>query len=410
MIGKLYKRRRFKMKTKRFSLSLLIVIAVMSSFVFFSSFVFAGGIIKIGASLSMTGKYARTGQYTKNGYKLWMDEINAKGGLLGKKVKFIIYDDQSDPKKGAKLYEKLITSDKVDLLMGPYSSAVTFAASTVTEKYKFPMVTAGSTSEEIWKRGYKYVFGTGPHNELYYVGAFEIAKKIGLKTIGIINADDLFPTSLANAVRGVAKKNGIKVIFEEEFPKGAQDFTPLITKLKSVKPDFLFGGTYLPDSVLIVRQMKELNYCPKMLVLSVAPSMPDFKKSLGANADYVMGESFWEPTLNTPGNNEFIEAYKKKYGSDPEYHGPWAYSGCMVLAAAVKKAGSLDKEKIRAALSTLKLQTLLPGPYKVDSNGMQIGNKALVVQIINGKREVVWPEKYATKKAILPIPAWNKRK
>ena len=398
------------MSAKKFFFMNILLVLTVSIIFLFTSIAFAGKVIKIGASMSLTGKYARTGVYTKNGYELWAEQINARGGLLGQKVKFVVYDDQSDPKKAAKLYEKLITSDKVNLLMGPYSSGVTFAASTVTEKYKFPMITAGATSEEIWKRGYKYVFGTGPHNELYYVGAFEIAKKWGFKTIGIINADDLFPSSLAKAVHKLAKKSGIKEIFSEEFPKGAKDFTTIITKLKAKNPDILFGGTYLPDSVLIVRQMREQKYSPKMIILSVGPSLPDFQKSLGADANYVMCESFWEPAINTPGNKEFTEAYKKKFGAEPEYHSAWAYSGCQVLEKAVKEAGCLDKEKIRKALAKIEVTTLLPGVYKVDSTGMQIGQISMVAQWLDGKREVVWPDKYATKKAVLPVPSWDKRR
>jgi len=388
----------------------IVVLAIIFVFVAMPITVIAGDTIKIGSSMSLTGKYARTGVYTKNGYELWAEQINARAGLLGQKVKFVVYDDQSDPKKAAKLYEKLITSDKVDLLMGPYSSGVTFAASTVTEKYKFPMITAGATSEEIWERGYRYVFGTGPHNELYYVGGFEIAKKMGYKTIAVINADDLFPLSLAKAVLKLAKENDIKVVLHEEFPKGAQDFTPIITKIKAKNPDILFGGTYLPDSVLIVRQLREQNYSPKMVIFSVGPSLPDFQKALGSDANFVMCESFWEPAINTPGNKEYTGAYKKKFGAEPEYHGAWAYSGCQVLEKAVKEAGSFDRDKIREALSKIQCTTLLPGQYKVDISGMQIGQISMVAQWLDEKREVVWPKNYATKKVSLPVPTWDRRK
>ncbi len=401
------------MTGKRFSFKHTILITFLSV-VFLLGVItpitFAAEPIKIGASMSLTGKYARTGVYTKDGYELWAEQINNQGGLLGRNVEFVIYDDQSDPKTAAKLYEKLITSDKVDLLMGPYSSGVTFAASTITEKYKIPMITAGATSEEIWQRGYKYVFGTGPHNELYYIGAFDLAKQMDFKTIAIINADDLFPLSLAKAVEKLSKENGIEVVMQEDFPKGNQDFTALITKIKASNPDILFGGTYLPDSVLLMRQMKEQDFCPKMIVLSVGPSLPDFQEALGADASYVMVESFWEPAIDTPGNKEFTEAYKKKFGYEPEYHGAWAYSGCQVLEAAVKEAGSLEPEKVREALTKVHPTTLLPGEFKVDDTGMQVGQISMIAQWLDGKREVVWPEKYATKKFVLPVPPWSDRK
>ncbi len=369
--------------------------------------------IRIGASLSMTGKYEQTGIYTKNGYELWADNVNARGGLLGRQVELIIYDDQSDPKKAVELYEKLITADKVDLLMGPYSSRIVFAVAELTEKHNFPMVTAGASSEEIWNQGHRYLFGTGPHNEQYYIGAFEMIKQKGFKTVGIIYADDLFPLSLAKAVTKLSKKNSTEIIFSESYPKGNQDFAPIISKVKATHPDVLFGATYLPDSVMVARELKAQNCLPKMVVLSVGPSSPDFVEQLGDDADYFMGESYWEPSVNTPGNKEFIENYRKKFGHEPEYHSAWGYTGCQVLEAAVKEAGSCDREKVREALkkiSDFNIAALLPGVYKVDEQGMQSGHITMIVQCLNKKREIIWPDQYKTAEPVLPVPAWDKRK
>lgn len=364
--------------------------------------------IVVGASVALTGKYARTGQEQLQGFQMWVDDVNARGGLLGRKVALKYYDDESKPETGAKLYEKLITDDKVDLLIGPYSSDVTMAASTVAEKHNFPMVSSGASASQIWERGYKNIFGLYTPAEGYMVPILEFAKSKGLKKIALIYENTEFPRAIALGVKPKAKQLGMNVVFEEEYGKASTDFSSMIIKMKAKKPDMVIGGSYLPDSVAFMRQAKENRLYAKIFAFAVGPALPDFGKNLGLDADGVMGNTMFEHTLKRPAVKEFSEKYKAKYGHEPGYHAAGGYGAGQVLEDAVKKAGSLDRDKLRAALLSLDTVTVF-GHYKVDATGKQIGKRGYAVQWINGVRELILPPDIATAKPIYPFKDWNKR-
>ncbi|MBI4307543.1 MAG: amino acid ABC transporter substrate-binding protein [Chloroflexi bacterium] len=369
-----------------------------------------GKPIVIGASLSLTGSYARTGQDMKNGIDLCLKDINARGGLLGRPVDLKFYDDESKPETGARLYERLITADQVDLLLGPYSSPVTSAASTVAEKYKYPMVATGASSAELWGRGYKYLFQIYTADGRYMDGAIELAAAQGLKTVAIINENTVFAKGAAAGAAAKAKEKGLQVVFQEEYRPGVKDLTATLQKVKALAPDVIVGGTYLPESVLITRQAKELDVNPKMFAFSVGPALPDFTKNLSADAEYIFGASQWEPTLALPGVKEFVEKYKAAYeGRDPSYQATGGYGGCQLLEQAVKKAGSLDREKLRETLASLETTTVY-GAYKVDATGAQVAKPSYMTQVQKGQRVIVWPTDAATAKAIFPTPPWSARR
>src|ERR1051326_4456270 len=195
----------------------------------------AQGPIRIGASLSLTGTYAKLGKNQHEGYQLCQKETNAKGGLLGRKVDFVVYDDQSMPPTGVRLYEKLITEDKVDAVMGPYSSPITEAVANVTEKYKKVMVSPLAATTSIFKKEprRKYIFMIVSPAEVYLEGLIDMAAKRGLKTVVVINEDTLFSKAAAAGAADIAKKKGMQVVFQEAYPKGNTDFSGLLTKIKA---------------------------------------------------------------------------------------------------------------------------------------------------------------------------------
>ncbi len=361
--------------------------------------------IVIGAALSLSGSYERFGKNIKQAYELWAEHVNARGGLLGRKVELKIYDDQSEPETGAKLYEKLITDDKVDLLLGPYSTAVTLSVTNVTEKYKVPVLAAGASGAKIWQRGFKYVFGLYSQAPTYSYGALEIAKAQGYKTVAFVNEDTAFPQDVIKGASARAKELGLEVVFQEQYPKNTTDFSVLVQKLKAKNPDMVVGGTYLPDSTAIVRQAKDANWAPKMWFFTTGPALPEFGKNLGKLAENVMGNTEWEAVVKAPGVAEFVKAFKEKYGNDPGYHAAGGYAAGEIMEAAVKKAGALEPEKIREALATMEIPTVY-GPYKVDATGAQVGKPNFIIQWQNGTRVVVWPDKFANAKAKLPF-AWG---
>jgi branched-chain amino acid transport system substrate-binding protein len=368
----------------------------------------AQGPIRIGASLSLTGTYAKLGKNQHEGYQLCEKDLNAKGGLLGRKVQFVVYDDQSMPATAVRLYEKLITEDKVDAIMGPYSSPVTEAAVNVTEKYKKVMVAPLAATTSIFKKGRKYIFMVISPAEIYLEGLVDMATKRGLKTIAVVNEDTLFSKAAASGAVELAKKRGLQVVYTEAYPKGNTDFSALLTKLKAANADVLAAATYFDDAVALTRQMKELNVNPKMYGVTVGGDLPEFYDTLKQNAEYIYGATQWEPTLPYPGNQEWLEAYKKDFGHDPSYHSAAGYAGCLIYAEAAKRANSLDADKVREQLLKLETRTIF-GDYKVDADGFQVAHKMVTFQWQKEKKATVWPDDLAKAKPLFPTPPWTSR-
>jgi branched-chain amino acid transport system substrate-binding protein len=366
--------------------------------------------IRIGASLSLTGTYAKLGKNQHEGYQLCLKDLNAKGGVLGRKVEFVVYDDQSMPATAVRLYEKLITEDKVDGVMGPYSSAVSEAAANVTEKYKKVMVAPLAATTSIFKKDprRKYIFMVVSPAEGYLEGLVDVTARRGLKTIAVVNEDTLFPKAAAAGTIELAKKRGLQVVFQEAYPKGNTDFSALLTKLKAANPDVLAAATYFDDAVALTRQMRELNVNPKALGVTVGGDIPEFYETLKQNAEYIYGATQWEPTLPYPGNPEFFASYKKEFGHEPSYHSAAGYAGCLIYAEAVKRAGSLDSDRVREQLLKLETRTMF-GDYKVDQDGFQVAHKMVTFQWQKEKKVVIWPDDLAQGKPLFPTPPWTSR-
>ena len=220
----------------------------------------SGDPIRIGASVSTSGSNGRTGLYQQEAYKLWEAQKNAAGGLLGRPVEFVIYDDQSDPTTGARLYEKLITEDEVDLVLGPYASGVTQAVAQVSDQYGMPLLVAGASANSIWDSGFSMVFGVYSVAGDYFKDIITtIAPEQGYTTAAVIYEDAVFPMSTGQGAVAWCAEAGIEVVHEESYPQKATDVSTLLTKIRDLNPDMLIGGSYLPDSVLIQRQAKDLS-------------------------------------------------------------------------------------------------------------------------------------------------------
>jgi len=368
----------------------------------------AQGPIRIGASLSLTGTYAKLGKNQHEGYQLCEKELNAKGGVLGRKVQFVVYDDQSMPATAVRLYEKLITEDKVDAIMGPYSSPVTEAAVNVTEKYKKVMVAPLAATTSIFKKGRKYIFMVISPAEVYLEGLLDMAAKRALKTVAVVNEDTLFSKAAASGAVELAKKKGLQVVFTEAYPKGNTDFSALLTKLKAANAEVLAAATYFDDAVALTRQMKELDVNPKMYGVTVGGDLPEFYDTLKQNAEYIYGATQWEPTLPYPGNQEWHETYKKEFGHEPSYHSAAGYAGCVIYAEAAKRANTLDADRVREQLLKLETRTIF-GDYKVDADGFQVAHKMVTFQWQKEKKATVWPDELAKAKLIFPTPPWTSR-
>jgi branched-chain amino acid transport system substrate-binding protein len=365
--------------------------------------------IRIGSSLSLTGTYAALGQNQHRGYQLCAKHVNEKGGILGRTIEFVLYDDQSQPATGVRLYERLITQDKVDVVLGPYSSAITEAVANVNEKYKMPMMAPMASTTSIFKKGRKFIFMVQSPAEVYLEGLIDVAAQKGLKTVAIINEDTLFPKATVQGTIELAKQKGLEVVFVEAYPKGNTDFSAILIKVRAANPDVLGAATYFDDAVAITRQMRELDVNPKMYGVTVGGDLPRFYELLGKNAEFVYGATQWEPELPYPGSKEFTAAYKETFAdADLSYHSAGGYAGCQILVEAIKRAGSLQGEKLRDEILKMDISTVYGG-FKVDDDGFQVAHKMVMFQWQDGKKAIVWPEEMATGQVRFPTPPWSQR-
>ncbi len=367
-------------------------------------------VVVMGGTMAQSGRYAEIGGRDLNAKKLFVEELNARGGLLGHKVELKILDDKSDTRTAIESYEKLITQDKVDLIVGPYSSAITDAVANVMERYKQPFVGSGGASKSIWERERKYVFG--PPRTIaqdYQQGALEIAKKIGVRRIAVIGEGSLFPRQSTEGTLEWAKKLGLEVVLLQSYHKDEKDFTAILKKIAGSGAEAIFSNSYYADSVAQLRQMRELGINTGMFAATIGPALPKFTDELKETAEFVLGFSPWEPNpaLRHTGMKEFIASYEKHYGVKPNYHAALAYAAMQILEAAVKDAGSFDPQKVRDKLASITVNTVM-GKYKADAHGL-CAREGLTFQIQHGKRVIVWPKDIAEANYILPIPKWGER-
>jgi len=356
--------------------------------------------IVIGLSVSKTGALMKTGQEVANGYQLWADTVNQNGGLLGRDVELKIYDDQSDPSVGVRLYTQLVTQDKVDMVLGPFSSAVTSPVAAYLDRQGYPLLTGGASAAEIWTHGYTNVFGVYASGKAQNEALLKVAKDLGMKTMAIVNEDSPFGKDTGETAAKLAAEYGLTVVSREEFPPNATDFGGLVTKVAQTNVDFLLAGTYYDQSTILANTLKSAGVKFPLVAETIGPESPDFVAAVGAAADGILGIAHWAPGVRTPGSAEFEAAYKKTYGKTPIYQAAMAYSTGQVLEAAVIKAGSIDHKAVRDVLKVFTAPTIA-GTYKVDETGFQIGKQPFVTQVQDGKPVVVYPVEFAVGKAVL---------
>jgi len=361
-------------------------------FIFFATSAQASDSIKIGVTLGLSGKYSEMSKMQMKGFKLWEKDVNDKGGLLGKRVKLIIYDDQSNPRKAKNLYEHLILNDKVDLVLGPYSSEITEAILPVTEEHGFPVIASGASADRIWQKGYKYVFGSYAPASAYSIGFLELLVRNNFQSIAIVYADDSFSKDIAEGTKKWAERFKLKVVMFESFKKDTENLDELAQKARAAKAEALMVGGHLVESIRMRISLKRINWAPKAYFASVGPAMQAFYNRLKADANHVFSASQWEHSIPMPfGCEEFYEAYVKTYNEKPSYHAATAYAGGQILEIAVKRAKTLDRELIRNTLYSMDALSIT-GRYSVDKTGMQIKHQNLIIQWQKGKKEIIWPE------------------
>ena len=378
----------------------------------------AEDVITLGASVQLTGTNANTGRYYKDAYQLAIDKINAAGGVkVGDKtyqLKLDLLDNQSDVNLSVRQYVQLISSDKVNFLLGPFASNFALSDSSVAEKYQIPMVQGGGASTQIYTRGYKYVFGTLPPADDYYASTIEMMGKMNPapKTVALVAADDSFDVSVAKGTRKHLADAGMKIAVDETFREGSADFSTILTEVKAANVDAVLWTGHETEALNFIRQMKGLNVNPTgMYAFTVGVPTADFRKALGADANYAFGMTSWLPDASLKDKwfgdaAQFAAEYQAKFNYAPDYHAASGAADVETFAMALEKAGSLDPAKVRDAIAGIGFDSLY-AHIKYGDNG-QIVLPQVVVQIQDGKLVPVYTTDFINK-AQYPTPAWDKR-
>jgi branched-chain amino acid transport system substrate-binding protein len=384
----------------------------------------ADNTILFGAAISITGKTAKEGEYTRDGYEFVIDKFNESGGVKvgGKTYKLALkyYDDETKPERTAQLIEKLINEDKVNLILGPYGSSPTGTAAPICERYRIPMVEANGAAESIFSKGYKYSFMVLSPAKGYLRGIIDAvrSKDANAKTLAILGENESFSKEVAQGAAEYARQKGWQIVYEELYPTNTQDVSALVTAIKGKNPDLVLGSGHLQDSLLIVKQSRDLGLSPKAMGFSVGPSSPEFRENLKSGSDYIFGGTQWTDALHYSGDDPwrtpraFADAFKAKHPNYKTVPYQVAESAAAVIAyaKAIEKAGSLDTTKIRDALAALDAMTFF-GRIKFDSRGVNVYKPMAVEQYQpDGKKYTVWPAEVAEKQALYPMPPWSARK
>lgn len=378
-------------------------------------------VITFGAALELTGRYAREGHLTQQGYDFWADYVNSHGGFKvgGKTYKVAIkyYDDESNEQTAARLVEKLINDDHVNFILGPFGSAASFATAAVVERYKVPMVEANGPAAKIFDQGYKYIFAVLAPAYRYLEGVLAMAAQLKPRpvTVAVTSANDIFSVEVAQGAADYAAAHGFKVVYNNKYPINLTDMSPIITQVKAANPDIFLNAGRLEESLLATKGLKEQNFSPKLAAYSVGPDTPDFRQSLGKDANYVFGASQWSTVVKYKGlpgfyqtAPEYAKAFAAKYGQVPEYHNAESSAACLAFEYAIQKAGSLEAEKVRDALAGLDVMTFY-GQIKFDPRGLNIYKPMVVTQIQKGQLMTVWPAAVANSQPMYPTPPWPTR-
>ncbi len=370
--------------------------------------------ISFSIPLPLTGSKAKFGEIEKRSYEIALEEINAAGGIKGKKVKLEFEDSQGKPEISRAIAEKIIDVKKQPLIFGEYSSSCSKAIAAVAEERKVPYLVVTGAADNITQQNYKYVFRMNPSVSYYTSGLRSFLKEVVKpKTIAIIHESTDFGTKGAEGMVKDAKRIGMKVVLKEKYESGAVDFKPILSKVKSKRPDVIYMVSYVMDAALLMRQIKELRIDAKLFAGGAAGfAIPEFIENAKDASEYVVTATLWSPKVTYPGAKEFAEKYRSKYGKYPSYHGAEAYSALYVIKDVLERAKSWTSEDIRKAMKETNIVTAF-GPIKFeDREGYQNQNfmDTLVLQVINGKHETIWPLKYASKKYVYPIPRWRDRR
>lgn len=374
--------------------------------------------VTLGASLQLTGPDANLARYFRDGYEAAIDRINERGGISvgGQSYRFALklLDNQSNINLGVQQYTQLVTRDKVDFLLGPYSSNHTLDESSIAEKYRVPMVQGGGAAKQIYDRGYRYVFGTAPPAENYFGSTVDMMTKLDprVRTLALLTADDAFDVAVRAGTKALAKQDGIDVVVDQVYPETDPNFTSLLALVKSKSPDAVLLGGHETEALNFIREAKALNVSPTdMTSLTVGVPSADFRRALGRDAEGVFGMTPWVASPVARDRwfgdaQQFAQLFERRFGYEPDYHVASAVADVETFAYALEAAGSLDREQVRDAIAKSDFECIY-ATVRYQPNG-QIDIPQIVIQVQDGKIVPIYTDHFLNKPRY-PASGWNKR-
>jgi len=409
----------------RMTKSLLILCTFTLAWSVFATIsVYAADTITLGAAVSFTGKYSTNGKHTKNGYDLAVKRINENGGVkVGDNtylLQIIYYDDESTPARVAQLIERLINQDKVNFILGPYSSGLTKAIAPVTEKYKVPMVEGNGASRALFTQGYRYLFAVLSTSEQYLQSAVDLAAEqaramgkdpADVRIAGVFE-NDPFSQDVRAGVLDDAKRHGMKMVIDDKLPPEINDMSTSLTKVRALKPDLLVVSGHAKGAALAIRQVSEMKVDVPMLALTHCDSAQVIEK-FGKAAEYALCASQWDRHLNYRDEwfgtaEEYAQLFESEYDYAPPYQAAESTATVLTFVDAFQRAGSIDKEQVRDALAATNRQTFY-GNIDFDDSGKNIAKPMVLYQVQDGNYNVVAPTQWASSKLRHPTPPWSER-
>ncbi|MBP1450161.1 MAG: amino acid ABC transporter substrate-binding protein [Thermoproteus sp.] len=392
-------------------------------------------VIVIGTPAALTGTFSVEGTNVLLGAMAAVKWINDHGGVLcgGKHimVKLIYYDCQSNSQMAQALTETLITKDRVNFLLSPYSSGLTLAVSPIAEKYGVPLAAVGASSDTIFKQGFKYIIGVAAPASQYFRSVLDMVKSIdpSAAKVAIMYANDEFDRAVAAGAARYAQSLGLQVVANVTYPYPTQDLTPQILQIKQANPDIILIAAHYADGQLATRQLAEQNVNAKLIAITVAPLDPRYYQSLGKLAECIVGPSQWEygekytPQLAQqmgvpwfgPTADEFVQYFREVAANftgkpaNPSYEAAWAAEGVLALLYGVQKAQSVDPNAVLAALQNSTFMTFF-SVFKMDpKTHLNVAHQMVVTQWQNGTRVVVWPSSVANARPYYPSLTWGQK-
>ena len=373
----------------------------------------AGDVFRIGVITSLTGSAAAFGQAHKNGYTVAINELNAAGGVMGRKIELVYYDDQSRPDQAVQGVNKLVDQDGVPIILGAYSSENTRAIVPAVTQKKIPLVMPTATADNVLETGSPWVFRICAGSSAYATATVDFLKAMDApKSVAIVYESTNFGQSNADAMDKAARAAGFEVVDSEAYQASSPDYKAVLQRVKARNPAIIYFASYLLDASTLMRQASQTNLNPQYYTSAgtgfAAAEFPTKDKGAGPYAEYTFSVSQWLPTARWKGSKEFDDAFFKLTGTHPAYHAMQAYAALLTATAAIKQANSADPTAIRDALKAINLPETPFGPIKFDEHG-QNPHQVLITQVLEGQYKVVYPPEAAETKPVAPTPHWDMR-